>query len=80
MKLPVALVKGLDDTEIKRLVEELKHSVLARELRRVLKEEIERSYRAEEQVSQNNDQLPFYLKEVGERRGYRQILHLILEE
>lgn len=80
MRLPVALTKGLEEAQVKQLVTEIKSSVLARQLRKVLREEIERSYRAEEIVSEGNDNTSFYLKEVGERRGYRQILHMILEE
>lgn len=74
------LARGLTDEQVQQLATDIKHSLLARVLRQFLQEEIERSYKAEEQVSETNDTLPFYLKEVGERRGYRQVLHLILEE
>lgn len=80
MRLSSHLSKGLTEEQQKQLANEIKHSVLAEALRGVLREEIERSYRAEEQVTGGNDDLPFYLKEVGERRGYRQILRMILEE
>lgn len=74
------LARGLTESEVQQLASEVKTSLLAKTLRAFLRDEIERSYRAEEQVSESNDTLPFYLKEVGERRGYRQILHMILEE
>jgi predicted methyltransferase MtxX (methanogen marker protein 4) len=80
MKFPVALIKDLDEDQMKQLGAEIRGSLLAKCLRKFLREEIERSYRAEEQLDQSHDALPFYLKEVGERRGYRQVLHMILEE
>jgi len=80
VRLSSLLTKGLSEAQEKQLADEIKHSVLAAALRGAIREEIERSYRAEEQVTGGNDDLPFYLKEVGERRGYRQILRMILEE
>lgn len=80
MKLSVALTKGLTEDEIKTLAHEIKESILARVLRKFCKEQIELSYKVEESSTMDQDYLPLYLKEVGERRGYRQVLHLILEE
>lgn len=80
MRLNVALTKSLSEDEIKQLAEDIKHSVLARVLRKFLRDQIELSYRAEEAGDINQEYIPLYLKEVGERRGYRQVLHLILEE
>jgi hypothetical protein len=80
MRLNSSLTRGLDEAEISKLANEIKHSVLAKQLREFLRKEIELSYRAEEQVTAEHDNLQFYLKEVGERRGYRQVLNLILEE
>lgn len=82
MRLSTHLTRSLTDEQIKLLSSEIKSSLLAKCLREFLKAEIERSYRAEEVASSslNAEQLPLYLKEVGERRGYRQVLNLILEE
>lgn len=80
MRLSLSLTKNLSDDEVKRLAEEIKHSVLAKAMRRFLREQIELSYRSEEAADTSQEHYPLYLKEVGERRGYRQVLHLIPEE
>jgi hypothetical protein len=80
MKISATLTRGLTDEQVAELAREIKHSLLAKVLREFLQKEIELSYRAEENVTTDHDNLPFYLKEVGERRGYRQVLKLILEE
>jgi hypothetical protein len=80
MKLAATLTKGLTEEEVKTLAREIKDSILARALRKFCREQIELSYKVEEASTMDQDYLPLYLKEVGERRGYRQVLHLILEE
>ena len=78
MKINTLLTRGLTEEQINTLQGEIKHSLLAKVLREFLQDEIEKSYRIEE-VS-DTESLPLYLKEVGERRGYRQLLKLILVE
>lgn len=78
MKIPSALSKGLDEDQMKRLEAELKGALLVKILRRELGSRIEQSYKAEETV--DSDSFGVYLKGVGERRGYRQILNLLPEE
>ena len=78
MKIPAVLSKGLDDAKLKQLESDLKHSILGRQLRKVLNEKIESNYEHEEQVI---DQFPNAIySAIGERRGYRQVLKLLPEE
>lgn len=78
MKLPSRLIKGLSKEQTDQLERELKSSLLAKQLRKALKEDIESLYKQEE----FNDTAEFnqYVKALGERRGYRAILNLIPEE
>lgn len=78
MKMPASLVKGLSEEEIKQLERDLKSSVLAKRLRQTLKGRMEALYKEEEYAS--TDSMNEYLKVLGERRGYREILNLIPEE
>jgi hypothetical protein len=78
LRISTLLSRGLTEEQLKQLEKEIKGSVLAKQLRTFLREEIERSYKAEESLE--HDSLPLYLKEVGARRGHRQVLHLILDE
>ena len=74
-KVPVSLAKKLSASELKSLESELKSSTLAKELRRVIRELIETSYKQEE-----SGQLEDYALTVGERRGLRMVLNLLPEK
>ena len=78
MKIPAHLSKGLDANELEQLERELKSSILAKKLRKTVKGRIEALYKEEEYAT--TDSLNEYLKVLGERRGYREILNLIPEE
>lgn len=78
MKIPVQLSKGLSNEQLGLLETQLKSSLLAKQLRKVILKNIESSYEEEESLLDANPSS--YLKAVGERRGYRHVLNLLPED
>lgn len=76
MKIPAAFSKGLTEKQIESLERELKNSVLAKLLRAELQRRIELAYKEDETEARTLEDI---FTNVGERRGYRQILNLIPE-
>jgi hypothetical protein len=74
-KVPVSLAKKLSASELKRLESDLRNSVLAKELRRVIREHLESSY-----IREETGDIEDYSLSVGERRGLRTILNLLPEK
>ena len=74
----IKLTRGLTDEQVEQLDREIKHSVLARQLRKYLQKEIANSELREEQLySQGIAELA---AQVGGRRELRTVLNLIPEE
>ena len=77
MKIPVQLSKGLTEDQIKELESNLKHGVLAKQLRNYLKDGVKAMELGEESFDVSKSQL---YSLIGQRRGFRQILQLLPEE
>lgn len=78
MKLPSRLIPGLTPDEVKQLESELKYSVLCKQLRKYLNQEISSLEVKEEQLSSFN--LGDLAVQVGGRRELRSVLKLLPEE
>jgi hypothetical protein len=73
VKLPSGLAKGLSEDQLKQLESELKHSLLAKQLRKYLAEKMTNAEIKEEQVC--SEGIAALASQVGERRGYRLVLN-----
>jgi hypothetical protein len=78
MRLPVQFTRGLTEEQQKNLEHELKNSVLARQLRKWLTDEIAGKVIDEEAMSSFD--ITELATHVGERRGYRRVLNNLPEE
>ena len=76
MKLSTNLTKGLTEEQQKTLEREVKSSVLAKQLRKRLRELHLETLSAEENTE---SEIELY-RLIGQRRGFRRVLNLLPEE
>jgi len=77
MKIPLTLTKGLSDEEAESLERELKNSIIAKQLRKILSHCIQMLEINEEQLKLETNDL---YSLIGERRGLRSVLKLLPED